>query len=276
MEKIIITKYNPDWPSWFSQEATRLESILKDNCVKIHHIGSTSVSGLYAKPKIDIIAEVHSLSTTHTSLPKINYEYRGEYNIPLRHFFRKREQRDINLHVYEKDNPDIELNLLFRDFLLQSKYARTEYNKLKQSLLTNKECHKKNNSILSGYNLGKDDFIRRTLNKIGFDGFCFRFCTHYAEWNSFHLIAYKQVFEPRGITYNKIHSNFTDNDYYHFILNKGTKTAAIAELKWAKNLDPQIMYIASDSPYKNQNLEKHLKNLIYRWIKTCNWATTSQ
>lgn len=127
MKKIEITEYNPDWLLWFKQEALSLKYPLGDNCINIHHIGSTAVPGLRAKPKIDIIAEVHSLSATHSSLKSIDYEYRGEFNIPLRHFFRKKIPHEINLHVYEKDNPDIELNILFRDFLLNSREARAEY-----------------------------------------------------------------------------------------------------------------------------------------------------
>jgi GrpB-like predicted nucleotidyltransferase (UPF0157 family) len=266
MKKIVITKYNPNWSDWFLQESACLKSVLMDNCVNVHHIGSTSVRGLYAKPVIDIIAEVHSLSNALSSLPEINYEYRGEYNIPLRYFFSKIEPHHINLHVYEKDNPDIELNLLFRNFLRHSKDARIEYNNLKQSLLKNADCNKKNNSIFSEYNLGKDNFIRTTLNKAGFEGLCFRFCTHYAEWDAFHQMANKQVFKPKGIRYNKNHPNFTDREYYHFILSQGTMIVAIAELKSAKDLSPEINYITSDSIDNKQGLEGHLKNLIYKWI----------
>lgn len=128
MKKIEVTAHNPEWRLWFEEEAIKLKSSLGHNCVNTYHIGSTAIPGLYAKPKIDIIAEVQSVPESHLSLQKIDYEFRGEFNIPMRHFFRKKGPHDINLHVYEKGNPDIELNILFRDFLINSSEAKAEYN----------------------------------------------------------------------------------------------------------------------------------------------------
>ncbi|MEM6338639.1 MAG: GrpB family protein [Pseudomonadota bacterium] len=180
MKKIEIIEHNPEWSLWFKEEAAKLKSSLGDNCVNIYHIGSTAVPGLYAKPKIDIIAEVLSVPESHLPLQKIDYEFRGEFNIPMRHFFRKNNPHDINLHVYEKDNPDIELNILFRDFLINSLEAKAEYNQLKRSLLKKNKSHVKENSIFNGYNLGKDAFIRKILDKSGYNELSFRFCTHHA------------------------------------------------------------------------------------------------
>lgn len=267
MKKIEVTEHNPEWALWFKQETINLKSSLGNNCINIYHIGSTAVPGLYAKPKIDIIAEVHSISETYLPLQKIDYEYRGEFNIPLRHFFRKKKPHDINLHVYEKGNPDIELNIRFRDFLINSPEAKAEYNKLKLSLLKNNKSHIKENSIFTGYSLGKDEFIRKILDKSGYNGLSFRFCTHYAEWNAYHNIA-RDFFESQNIQYNLNHPNFSDNNYYHFILSKGTKIVSIAELKWNEKIKPSIKYVHSTNLPKKQNAEIYLKNQITKWIKS--------
>ena len=58
IKHVIVTPYNPDWPAMFEAEAAKIREALGDNCLAIHHIGSTSVPGLAAKPKIDIIAVV--------------------------------------------------------------------------------------------------------------------------------------------------------------------------------------------------------------------------
>lgn len=265
MKKIEITKHNTNWSLRFKKEALNLKSSLGNNCINIYHIGSTAVPGLYAKPKIDIIAEVHSLTDSHLPLQEIGYEYRGEFNIPMRHFFRKKKPHDINLHIYEKDNPDIKLNILFRDFLINSSEATAEYNKLKLSLLKNNKSHIKENSIFTGYNLGKDKFIRKILDKLGYDGLSFRFCTHHAEWDAYHEIA-RDLFKSRKIQYNSNHSNFSDSNYYHFILSKGTQIIAISELKWGKEIKPSIKYLHSSAFQNSQTLEIHLRNLITRWI----------
>ncbi len=71
MKKIIeIVPYNPNWPHVFEQEAECIRQALGDNCLSIHHIGSTSVPGLAAKPKIDMIAVVHDTLLIRDQLEK--------------------------------------------------------------------------------------------------------------------------------------------------------------------------------------------------------------
>lgn len=51
---IKLVPYDKDWPKIFEIEAIKIREALGQNCVAVHHIGSTSVLGLAAKPKIDI------------------------------------------------------------------------------------------------------------------------------------------------------------------------------------------------------------------------------
>ena len=129
------------------------------------------------------------------------------------------------------------------------------------------KSHVKENSIFNGYTLGKDAFIRKILDKSGYNGLSFRFCTHHAEWNAYHDIA-KDFFKDQDISYNLNHPNFSDRDYYHFTLGRGTKIVAIAELKWESKTKPSIKYVYSINPQNRPNLEKHLRNLITRWIES--------
>lgn len=55
MKKIIeIVPYDPNWPHVFEQEAMLIRQSLGDNCLEIHHIGSTVVPQLDGKRSIDI------------------------------------------------------------------------------------------------------------------------------------------------------------------------------------------------------------------------------
>jgi GrpB-like predicted nucleotidyltransferase (UPF0157 family) len=118
MKKIIeVVPYDPKWPHIYEKEAALIRQALGGNCLAIHHIGSTSVPGLSAKPKIDVIAVVQDPLLARDQLEKIGIQYRGEYNIPLHYGFSKRGDIDLNLHVYEEAHPEIELNLCFRDYL---------------------------------------------------------------------------------------------------------------------------------------------------------------
>jgi len=56
MTAIQLVEYDPSWPALFEREKGRLLELIGDLVDVIHHIGSTSVVGLCAKPKIDIDA----------------------------------------------------------------------------------------------------------------------------------------------------------------------------------------------------------------------------
>jgi GrpB-like predicted nucleotidyltransferase (UPF0157 family) len=55
---IQIVDYDPEWPGLFEREAERIQAALGDRALLIEHAGSTSVPGLAAKPRIDIVLVV--------------------------------------------------------------------------------------------------------------------------------------------------------------------------------------------------------------------------
>ncbi len=55
---IEVVPRNPKWKIEYEKEAEKIYNIMKDEIVRIHHIGSTSIKGIYAKPIIDILVEV--------------------------------------------------------------------------------------------------------------------------------------------------------------------------------------------------------------------------
>src|SRR5437016_5484230 len=88
-KKIIVTPYNPDWPFIFEREALKIKEALGANCIAIHHVGSTSVPGLPAKPIIDMIAVIKNPEKAIQSLESLGFKYKGEYNIPMRLYFNR-------------------------------------------------------------------------------------------------------------------------------------------------------------------------------------------
>lgn len=77
---IIVTEYNTAWPALFETEAGKIQTILGENLVVVHHIGSTSVKGMKAKPTIDIMPVVHEIGTADPhkrEFEAIGYEYLG-------------------------------------------------------------------------------------------------------------------------------------------------------------------------------------------------------
>lgn len=109
-----IVPYDPKWPKMFEEEASRIKEALGENCLAVHHFGSTSVPGLSAKPKIDILAVVKSFAALNIPrLVEIGYEVRND-PIPTGKYF-VRELPRMNLHVFEEGNTLIAKNLTFRD-----------------------------------------------------------------------------------------------------------------------------------------------------------------
>lgn len=267
--KIEIVPYNPAWPQIFEEEAARLRQALGKNCVAIHHIGSTSVPGLVAKPKIDIIAVVKNMTPIVQDLEKIGYEYRGEFNIPLHLGFRKRPPlTNVNLHVFEEGNPEIELNLLFRNFLRTHPEASQEYAKLKLALANQESSHGITSAKVSTFNLGKDAFIKQVLDQAGFKGLCMRFCTHHDEWNNYHRIRKEQIFDPINLTYDPHHPSLTMEKHYHFVLYKGTTVVSVAHVEFLNETEAALRSLATDEPVKRKGYGSHLMKLLEKWLKS--------
>ena len=166
--RIMIMPYNAQWPDQFEVEKRLLATTLGNNCVAIHHVGSTAVPGLAAKNRLDIIIESFNPEATIQPLKHAGFEYMGEFNIPLHYGFRRRTNTEVNLHVYEPRHPEILLNILFRDYLRTHPEEREAYQKHKEALLTSNDSYQKGACNLSNYSSRKGTFIRSILTKAGF------------------------------------------------------------------------------------------------------------
>ena len=138
-QHITVTDYNPKWPLQYAEERKRIAEILKENCISIYHIGSTSVPGLAAKPVIDIMAVVRSLEkadSTAEQFSEIGYEYLGEFGIAGRRYLRKGgDERTHQIHMFQADDwKNIGRHLAFRDYMQSHETERNEYAKLKKAL----------------------------------------------------------------------------------------------------------------------------------------------
>lgn len=158
-QHITVVNYDPEWPSKYVRERDYITEILKDNCISIYHIGSTSVPGLAAKPIIDIMAVVRSLEEVDTVADKfaeIGYEYPGEFGIKGRRYLRKGgDERTHQIHIFQADDwNNIGRHLAFRDYMRTHEKERDEYAKIKKNLA--QEFH----YDIDGYCDGKENFVR--------------------------------------------------------------------------------------------------------------------
>jgi len=135
-----MAAYDPTWPERFHDERGRLPKALP-GVVDVHHIGSTSVPGLVAKPILDIIvvlSDVAGLAKDPTAVAALGYEFRPAVfdDDPDHLFFVKNagHQRTHHLHVFAASSPDTFDNLIFRDYLCAVQDAATRYALVKTSL----------------------------------------------------------------------------------------------------------------------------------------------
>ncbi len=70
-DAVLVTEYDPTWPTVFAELAERLRAKLGDVALRIDHIGSTAVPGLDAKPIIDVQISVASLEPVGAFRPQI-------------------------------------------------------------------------------------------------------------------------------------------------------------------------------------------------------------
>lgn len=159
-QQVKVVEYDPEWEQLYQQEKRKLEDILDDELVEIHHIGSTAVPGLRAKPIIDImpvVSCIHRVDLYNSLFEKIGYECMGEFGIPGRRYFRKGgDIRTHQIHIFEKANQsDMIRHLAVRDYLRNHEKARREYGELKSRLAAQYP------DSIEKYCDGKDDFVKK-------------------------------------------------------------------------------------------------------------------
>ena len=138
-ERIEVVEYSAEWPRVFEREEAAILSACLPWITEVHHIGSTSVPGLAAKPILDVLpvavgpAEALEAVAPMTAL---GYRYRGENGIAGRLYFdRVVEGRTVvHVHMFPAGHPEVRRHLVFRDHLRVNPDVAREYERLKREL----------------------------------------------------------------------------------------------------------------------------------------------
>ena len=135
--EIRICDYDPAWPERFAREAARIRGALGDRELRVEHIGSTSVPGLAAKPVVDILLVLDDPADEASYLPALEaagYELRVREPDFSQHRMLRTPQRDVHVHVFPPDSPEIDRYLLFRGRLRADAAERELYAQAKRRL----------------------------------------------------------------------------------------------------------------------------------------------
>jgi GrpB-like predicted nucleotidyltransferase (UPF0157 family) len=164
LRRIRIVSHDERWPDLFSAESVALATAFGGLAMEIHHVGSTSVPGLPAKPIIDILIVVDDIGQVDSLNPAmlaLGYEPQGEYGIRGRRFFTKggNLKRSHHVHVFQHDHPEVGAMLDFRDYLRSHPSQAAEYGRLKEEVA--QLCK----DDVTTYNAGKDAFVKELIRE---------------------------------------------------------------------------------------------------------------
>src|SRR5919112_3572482 len=101
MSRVEVVPHDPRWRDAFEAEAKRVAAALGENVVAVHHVGSTAIPNIYAKPVVDLLVEVRDITEVEgrsSAMQSLGYEVMGEYGIPGRRYFRKDDRQGVRTH----------------------------------------------------------------------------------------------------------------------------------------------------------------------------------
>jgi GrpB-like predicted nucleotidyltransferase (UPF0157 family) len=134
---ITLAEYDPRWPALFERESARIRRALGDRALQVEHVGSTSVPGLAAKPRIDVVLAVAGSADEPAYAPALEaagYVVRIREPDWYEHRVFKGPDTDTNLHVFTLGCPEIDRMILFREWLRGHVDDRLLYERTKREL----------------------------------------------------------------------------------------------------------------------------------------------
>ncbi|WP_035578762.1 MULTISPECIES: GrpB family protein [unclassified Halomonas] len=163
-EEVALFAYDTTWPALFEKERDRLLGLFPDEFLAVEHIGSTAVHGLSAKPIIDILAGVDSISRADELLEPLcraQYATSMEYNASLvgrRWLMRWADgRRTHHLHLMVHGSEEWHRRLAFRNSLRVDTELAQRYEKKKRLWVAEFASDRE------AYTAAKGDFIKEAL-----------------------------------------------------------------------------------------------------------------
>jgi GrpB-like predicted nucleotidyltransferase (UPF0157 family) len=159
-----LVPHRAEWADMATAETARLKKALGDNLLTVHHVGSTAIPGIMAKPIVDlmpIVRDLAALDAKEDAVRALGYKWHGEFGLEGRRFCTyadpKTGKRTFQLHFFENSNiVDVRNILAFRDYLRAHPFIAKAY-EMEKIRAAAAQPH---DTTL--YNPEKNDWIKRT------------------------------------------------------------------------------------------------------------------
>ncbi|HET9337135.1 MAG TPA: GrpB family protein [Sphingomicrobium sp.] len=158
-----LLPHDPIWAEQASQEEARILAAVWPAIIEMHHVGSTAIPGIAAKPIIDLVGVTRDLETLERARPQIEglgYDWHGEYGLEGRRFCTLSDAesgvRRYHLHCYAAGDHSIHRHLAFRDYLRARPAVAEAYQLMKR------ECAARHPNDSNAYTDCKDRWIKQT------------------------------------------------------------------------------------------------------------------
>ena len=163
---VVLVPHDPRWSTLFARESDELNAALGSSILAVHHVGSTAVPGLCAKPILDVLVSIPDFARGADLVPRLaalGYEFRPAEEVPDRHYFRRRNGtiRSHHLSLAEPTSRHHIVTLAFRDALRTDQGLARAYADLKVELAAEFPFDR------AAYIEGKSEFIARALARAG-------------------------------------------------------------------------------------------------------------
>lgn len=160
--KVELVPHDSAWADIAAAESHRLTESLGSLLIAVHHIGSTAIAGICAKPVIDlmpVVVSLEQLDRNQARLEELGFAWWGELGLPGRRYCTKDDPatgvRIAQLHCYEDGSPEIVRHLAFRDYLRKRPDLAQQYEQMK------KECQQQHPGDSHAYSDCKSPWIQR-------------------------------------------------------------------------------------------------------------------
>jgi GrpB-like predicted nucleotidyltransferase (UPF0157 family) len=161
-DSVRLVCHNPDWGVEFGITSQDLIRLMGEDLLAVHHIGSTAIPRIPAKPILDVAAVIKGFDTLEKYLEILEtqgYYHRPIHDKPDRWLVVRGDltSRTHHIHFFRYDSPSLQEHLFFRDFLLSHPDTAAQYARLKMYLASHYSTDR------ARYTHEKASFIREVL-----------------------------------------------------------------------------------------------------------------